>query len=93
MGLWHLKHLVRRSLLCRFFPIFFAKEVSLTPVAVNVLMAAQPLVIGLCAAAGQWLAKFIGGSNFLTIPAHVSTFITDMASSVAPDSLVCMTFA
>ena len=45
---------------CRFFPIFFAEEVKLSPVAVNVLMAAQPVVIGLCATAGQLLSRFIG---------------------------------
>lgn len=48
------------SVIPRFFPIFFAKEVSLSPVAVNVLMAAQPVMIGLCATMGRWLSKFIG---------------------------------
>lgn len=33
---------------------------SLSPIAVNVLMAAQPVVIGLCAAAAQKLSKYIG---------------------------------
>jgi len=55
-------------LVCRFFPIFFAQKVNLSPVAVNILMAAQPIVIGCCATFAQWLSRYMGGpiaSNIL----------------------------
>ena len=53
---------------CRFFPIFFAKEVDLSPVAVNILMGAQPLAIGVFATFGQRLSVYVGMAPTPTAP-------------------------
>ena len=47
----------------KFFPIFFLKQVGLTPVATNFVMAGTPLAVAAVAAGLPQLAHLIGEAN------------------------------